>query len=400
MIKLLTGNEAAAYGALMARADVVCAYPITPQSRIPELLSEFYAQGKLKGRFVNVESEMSAIGYLTGASAAGVRVFTATSSQGLAWMHEALHNASGSRLPMVMTVVNRPLCAPANLTCDQSDSLSQRDTGWLQFYCETNQEVLDTVIQAYRLAESISLPVMVCLDGIYLSHVYENVAVPDQEQVDRFLPPYRPTYKVDGYTYKLYQNYPPEEVGYRMDDFGDHMKARSIQHGVLRSAVARAIELDREFHEVFGRGYPLVETYECQGADMALVVSGSAVSTARLVIDQLREEGKSVGLVKLKMFRPFPDELVRDALKSMKKVLVIERDLSAGQGGIFHQEISAALNSLPGNDKPTVFGFVAGLGGKDITADLFRLAISYSESKQAPESNPLWLGLDGDTVSH
>lgn len=399
MIKLLTGNEAAAHGALLARSDVVCAYPITPQSRIPELLSEFHAQGKLKGRFVNVESEMSAIGYLTGASAAGVRVFTATSSQGLAWMHEALHNAAGSRLPMVMTVVNRPLCAPANLTCDQTDSLSQRDTGWLQFYCESNQEVLDSVLQAYRLAESLSLPVMVCLDGVYLSHVYENVEVPDQDAVDQFLPPYRPAYKVDGYTYKLYQNYPPEEIGYRMEDFGDYMKARHIQHQITVAGLQRAVEVDQEFADKFGRSYPLVEAYQCEDAELALVISGSAASTGRLLVEQLRGQGQAVGLVKLRMFRPFPGDMIRQALKGLPKALVVERDLSPGQGGIFHQEISGAISSLPEQERPALFGFVAGLGGRDITLDLLAHAVAYTQANAQPEGNPLWLGLDDAIVS-
>ena len=196
MIKVMTGNDAAAYGARLSRPEIVCAYPITPQSQIPEKLAAFHSRGELKGRFVNVESEMAALGYVTGAAIAGVRVFTATSSQGLAWMHEGLHWAAGARLPIVLVNVNRPLGAPWNLTCDQTDSLSQRDTGWLQFYCESNQEILDTVIQAYRISETLSLPSMVCLDGVYLSYLSETVDIPDQEMVDQYLPPFNPGYKI------------------------------------------------------------------------------------------------------------------------------------------------------------------------------------------------------------
>jgi len=192
MIKVVTGNEAAAYGALLAQPDVVAAYPITPQTRIPEQIAEFYAQGLMKGKFINVESEMTAISLVTAASQAGVRVFTATSAQGLAWMHEGLHWASGARIPIVLVDVNRPLGAPWNLTCGQIDSLAQRDTSWMQVYCESNQDILDSVIQAYRIAEAMYLPVMVCLDGVYLSYIAESVDIPDQALVDKYLPPYDP----------------------------------------------------------------------------------------------------------------------------------------------------------------------------------------------------------------
>lgn len=399
MIKVISGNEAAAYGALLSRPDVICAYPITPQSRIPELISEFCAQGLLRGRFVNVESEMAAIGYVTGASAGGVRVFTATSSQGLAWMHEGLHNAAGSRLPIVMAIVNRPLCAPANLTTDQTDSLSQRDTGWLQFYCETNQEVLDTVIQAYRISESLSLPSMVCMDGIYLSHVSENVNIPEQERVDEFLPPYRPEFRERGYTYKIYQSYPPEEVGYRMERFEDFMKARSIQHKVEGKAVETALQVNQEFIELFGREYPPVEEYKCEDADVVVVMSGSAVGTCRDVIDRLRQQGHRVGLVKLKMFRPFPRDLVRKALKGRKKVAVIERDLSVGQCGIFYQEIKWALNTNWDHRFIPMYGFIAGLGGLDISPGLIEKALLYTLREDPPRQEVLWLGLKEGEIS-
>jgi len=399
MTKVLTGNEAAAYGALLSRPDVICAYPITPQSRIPELLSEFSAQGLLKGKFVNVESEMAAIGYVTGASAGGVRVFTATASQGLAWMHEGLHNAAGSRLPIVMVIANRPLCAPANLTCDQTDSLSQRDTGWLQFYCESNQEVLDTVIQAYKISETLSLPSMVCLDGVYLSHVSETVDVPDQQKVNEYLPPYRPQFRLDGYTYKVYADYPPEDIGYRQDRFDDFMKARYLQHKQEGRAIDTALTVNQEFEKQFNRGYLPVETYKCDDAEVVLVISGSAVGTGRHVIDRMREQGHNVGLVKIKMFRPFPRELIREALKGRKKIAVIERDLSVGQCGIFFQEIKWALNTNKDHQFTPMYGFIAGLGGLDITPALIEKALAYTISEDPPQQEILWLGLNQGEIT-
>ena len=284
MIKVVTGNEAAAYGALLAQPDVICAYPITPQSRIPEQLSEFYAQGLMKGKFVNVESEMTALAYVTGASEAGVRVFTATSSQGLAWMHEGLHWASGTRLAIVMANVNRPLAAPWNLTCGQIDSLAQRDTSWLQYYCESNQEVLDTILQAYRIAESVYLPIIVNLDGVYLSYISETVDIPEQELVDKYLPPYDPsgrmrigqpvlsTHRKGAPAVDMFQLYMRSWTGNRYD-----------LHKLELSCLEMTDKADEEFKAIFGRSYPAVEEYKCDDADVVLVTVGSAVGTARLV---------------------------------------------------------------------------------------------------------------------
>ena len=388
MIKVITGNEAAAYGALLAKPEVICAYPITPQSRIPEQLSEFYAEGLLKGKFVNVESEMAALGYVTGASIAGVRVFTATSSQGLAWMHEGLHWAAGSRLPIVMANVNRPLGAPWNLTCGQIDSLAQRDTGWIQFYCESNQEILDTIIQAYKVAESISLPVMVCLDGVYLSYLSESVDIPEQEKVDEYLPPYDPTRRalLGERTLKRHKKHPPQKDGYDPFNFtGNRYELHKLEIQCLEEA-ARANE---EFRAIFGRGYPLVEEYKCDEADVVMVLTGSAAGTGRYVIDELQKKGYKVGLVKLKMFRPFPAELVRKALSGRKKVAVIERDISPGQCGIFYQEIKWALyNNMP------IYGFVGGLGGEDISPKLIEKAIMYTIENDPPQQEAIWLGLE------
>ena len=400
MIKVLTGNEAAAYGAMLSRPDVICAYPITPQSRIPELLSEMCAQGEVQGRFVNVESEMAAIGYVTGASAGGVRVFTATSSQGLAWMHEGLHNASGSRLPIVMVIVNRPLCAPANLTCDQTDSLAQRDTGWLQFYCESNQEILDTVIQAYRISETLGLPAMVCLDGVYLSHVSENVTIPSPAEVDQYLPPYRPAHRIEGYTHKVYAPHPKEAFGFRMDSFDDYMQARYLQHELTKRAVTVAQDADHEFQAAFGRSHPPVEGYRLEDAETVVVLSGSAVGTGRAVVDTMRAQGHRIGMLKIKLFRPFPCQLVRGFLKDRQKIAVIDRNISVGQCGIFYQEIKWALNSLSIPTPIPTYGFVAGLGGRDISPGLIEQAIRFTLNEPPPAQEVLWLGLkEGEIIA-
>jgi pyruvate/2-oxoacid:ferredoxin oxidoreductase alpha subunit len=388
MVKVITGNEAAAYGALVSRAEVICAYPITPQTRIPEQIAEFYAQGKLQGRFVNVESEMSALAYVTGASLGGVRVFTATSSQGLAWMHEGLHWAAGARLPIVLVDVNRPLGAPWNLTCDHSDSLSQRDTGWMQFYCESNQEVLDTVIQAYKISESLCLPSMVCLDGVYLSFASETVDIPDQEKVDSYLPQYRPSYRIPGGGWKLYDKSSSFSDAHAMN----LMRDRYELHKQESQCIAKAIECDREFRAIFGRGYSPVEECHRDRSDVVVVMAGSAVGTGRFVVDAMRQRDYNVGLVKLKMFRPFPKELLRDAIGDKKKVLVIDRDISAGQCGIIYQELKWALSGLDVCNQ--VYGFVSGLGGADITPMLIEKAIQFTTDADRPRHDVHWLGLE------
>jgi len=395
MIKLITGNEAAALGAVLCRPNVVCAYPITPQTEIPENLSEAFAKGLLKGKFINVESEMSAIGYVIGAAEAGVRVFTATSSQGLAWMHEGLHFAAGGRLPIVLVNVNRPLALPWNLTCDHSDSLSQRDTGWIQLYCESCQEVLDTVIQAFKIAESIGLPCMVCLDGVYLSFVSESVDIPEQEKVDQYLPPYKTTLEIPcpeerDNRFRLFKKDPPGLADdYEQNDF---MTNRYQLQKIETHCVETVIEANHEFETHFGRGYPPVEEYRCEDAEVVLILSGSAVGTSRYVIDRLRDEGYKVGLVKLKMFRPFPKDLIRKAFLGKKKIAVIDRDISPGQCGIIYQEIKWALNTQPQRPWIPVYGFVSGLGGADISANLIRRAILFAITEEPPQQEVIWLG--------
>ena len=391
MTKCITGNESVAYGVLLSRPKVICAYPITPQSRIPELLSEFCAQGLLDARFVNAESEAGSIGYVAGASAGGVRVFTATSSQGLALMHEELHWIAGSRLPVVMAVVNRSLGAPGNISTDLIDSLSQRDTGWMQFYCESNQEVLDTVIQAYKISESVSLPSMVCLEGVYLSYVAESVDIPEQERVDEYLPPYDPKARAP-WGYKMYFRSPTEatiDPGLtNPTDGAAFMRDKYQLHKLESKCLDAFMKANDKFHAVFGRGYPPVDEYRCNDANTAVVMAGSSAGTCRDVIDRLREEGYKVGMVKLKMFRPFPKELVTEALANREKIIVIERDLSPGQCGIFYQEIKWALQK----DIP-MYGFVCGLGGGDITPELIEKAVLFAIRSEPPQQEVIWLGL-------
>jgi len=378
--KVITGNHAVSYGALLARVQVISAYPITPQTQVVELLSEFCAEGVLRAEFIKVESEHSAMAALIGASAAGARAFTATSSQGLLLMHEMLHWAAGARLPIVMANINRAIAPPWSIWTDQNDSLAQRDTGWIQIYCESNQEVLDSVIQAYRVAEEVSLPAMLVLDAFVLSHTAEPVEIPPQELVDRYLPPYRPQYKLDVSEPHAFGGLAPPEV---------YMEMRLK----MEQAMERALEVfeasDNEFYEHFGRRYGLIEPYRLEGAEIVLITSGTTTSTARQAVDELRDEGRKVGLIKIRVLRPFPKGHLLQALEGAKKVAVIDRNIGLGAGGIFAQEVKATLYN---HIKVPVFGFIAGLGGRDITPQTIREIIDYTETHDEPE-DLIWIGV-------
>ncbi len=384
MKRVMEGSHAVSQGVLLSRVEVIAAYPITPQTHIVERLSELCATGQLKAKFLKVESEHSAMASCIGASAVGARTFTATSSQGIALMHELLHWASGARLPIVMANVNRALGAPWNIWCDQIDSLSQRDTGWLQFYCESSQEALDTVIQAFKISEKISLPSMVVLDAFYLSHTFEPVDCPDQERVDRFLPPYEPKFKLD----------PKEGRSFSSLTAPDTFTEMRYQ---IQQAMERAksviLEVDQEYHKMFGRSYGLVEPYRCDDAELILVTSGTVTSTCREVIDQYQDQGKRIGLLKIRAFRPFPTEAVRESLRGVPKVAVIDRNLSFGMGGIFAEELKSVLSNE--SDRPVVFSYVAGLGGRDITQHTISNVIEYSLEEERPREETLWPDLRG-----
>jgi pyruvate/2-oxoacid:ferredoxin oxidoreductase alpha subunit len=381
--KVITGNHAISYGALRSRVQVISAYPITPQTQVVELLSELCANRTLAAKFIKVESEHSAMAALIGAAGAGARSFTATSSQGLALMHEMLHWAAGARLPIVMANINRSLGAPWSIWTEQTDSLAQRDTGWMQLYCESNQEALDSVIQAYKVSEKLLLPTMLVLDAFFLSHTAEPVEIPDPDVVDSYLPSYRPTYKLD-------VNDPHAFGGLASPDVYMELRYRAQQ--AMAEAVAQWQDADREFYERFGRCYGLIEPYRLDDAELALITSGTVTSTAREAIDELREQGQRVGLLKIRLFRPFPVQLLRQALAQVSTLAVIDRNISLGAGGIFGQEVRAALYNDPRFKNKPVFGFVVGLGGRDVTPATIREIVNYVQTHDAPE-DLIWIGV-------
>lgn len=382
MRKVLMGNHALSYGAKLSRAEVISAYPITPQTEVVELLSQMCASGELKAKFIKVESEHSAMASLIGASATGVRTFTATSSQGLALMHEMLHWAAGARTPVVMGNINRAFAPPWSVWTEQNDSLSQRDTGWMQLYAQNNQEVLDSVIQAYKVAESLDLPAMVVLAAFVLSHTSETVDIPAQEKVDEFLPPYKREYKID-------PDEPHAFGGLTKPD--NYFELRYKIQKAMEKAVSKWEEVGEEFEAFFGRKYGLVETYKVSDAKDLIVSSATIASTARNAVDSLREKGKKVGLLRIRVFRPFPAEMIRRILSSVDKVIVIDRNIGFGSSGIFCQEVKAAMYNE--KNTPPIFGVIAGLGGRDVTSkniiEIYEDAIKMEE----PESDIIWKDL-------
>ncbi len=385
MKKVMVGNHAVAWGARLARVEVISAYPITPQTQVVEKLSEMCADGTLPARFIKVESEHSAMAAVIGASATGVRAFTASSSHGLLYMHEMLHWAAGARLPIVMADVNRAIGPGWNIWTDQNDSLSQRDTGWVQLYCETNQEVVDTTIMAFKLAESLNVPVMLTLDGFYLSHTAEPVDVPDQELVDRFLPKREAAYKLD-----VEQ---PHAFGALVKPDA-YMEMRWLQQEALQKVPATLAAIEQDWQRMFGRSYGAIEAYHAEGAELLLVTSGTVTSTARAVVDARRAKGEKIGVLKVKMFRPFPSAMLRDALKGVPRVAVLDRNISPGHGGIFAEELRSALYDLPDSERPELFGFVLGLGGRDITPAVIDDVIEQTRAGQVPSREDLWVGVN------
>ena len=384
MKKVMVGNHAVSLGVKLARCEVISAYPITPQTQVVEMLSEMCASGELNARYIKVESEHSAMAACVGASAAGVRTFTASSSHGLVYMHEMLHWAAGGRLPIVMANVNRALGPGWNIWVDQSDSLSQRDTGWIQLYCETNQEVLDTTIQAFRLAEAVDLPVMVVLDAFYLSHTAEPVDIPEQVLVDEFLPRRNATHKLD--------TADPHAFGALVRP-EDYTEMRHDQQLAMARAIAAFEAIEQDWARLTGRSWPALEAYRADDADLLLLTSGTITSTARDVIDERRAAGDRIGLVKMKMFRPFPTAALRTALRGVRRVAVLDRNLSPGHGGIFAEEIRSALYDMPLDDRPMLFGYVLGLGGRDVTPAVINDVIDRTRTAVSPEREDLWVGV-------
>jgi pyruvate/2-oxoacid:ferredoxin oxidoreductase alpha subunit len=389
MKKIMVGNHAVSWGVMLARAEVISAYPITPQTTIVEELSVLCADGRLNAKFIPVESEHSAMACCIGAAATGVRTFTATSSQGLALMHEMLHWASGARLPIVMANVSRALGSPFNIWGEQSDSLAQRDTGWLQIYCESNQEVLDTVIQAFKIAESVYLPVMLVLDAFILSHTAEPVDIPAQEVIDAFLPPYRPQWRLDPKDPRTFGCVATPEY---------FMEFRYKMHQAMLASKEVCRQVDEEFGRLLHRQYGLIEPYYCDDAEVILVTAGSVTSTARVAVEELRKEGHQVGLLKLRLFRPFPKEEIKEVVKNAEKLAVLDRNLSAGVGGVFAQEMRAALANWPSH--PLIYSYIAGLGGRDVTLPAIKEVLHRTSELAQPPAESLWVGLRGKGVVH
>ncbi|MGD9307030.1 MAG: transketolase C-terminal domain-containing protein [Desulfobacterales bacterium] len=387
MKQVLEGSHAVSEAVRLANVQVISAYPITPQTHIVEAISEYCSNGTMDARFLCVESEHSAMAAVIGAASSGSRAFTATSSHGLAYMHELLHWASAARLPIVMAEVNRALGPGWNIWLDQTDSLSQRDTGWIQLYCEDGQEVLDTTLLAFRLAESVNLPVMVVLDAFFLSHTYEPVDVPDQKEVDRFLPPLSPRIKLDtANPYAVNQMAAP----------GFYMEMRHNIQFAMDRVLDRFDQMEAEFATIFGRKHGALEAMRCRDAEIILITAGTTASTCRHVINDLRAKGEKVGLLKLKMFRPFPTKLIRRHLAKAQKVAVIDRNFSFGASGIFAQEIKSALCNA--SRHPLVFGYVAGLGGRDVTPETIEEIYRQTKKYKIPKSESIWIGLNQELV--
>lgn len=370
-LAVMTGNEAAATAAALARVQVVAAYPITPQSPVVEQLSRQVENGELQAEFVTVESEHSALTVCITASTVGARVFTATSSNGLAYMNEQVWWAAGARLPIVMGVVNRALAAPWNVLNDQQDSMSERDAGWIQLYCRDNQEILDTFLQAYRIAELVNVPVMVCYDGFLLSHTVMPVSVPRQDEVDRFLPP-RPA------SLQVVDAADPRNIGQvtladpRADADGvvchGYMELRALHQRAILAALDVIPQVDEEYGEAIGRRCGgLVWEDRLDDADMALVAAGSLATQLTVVVDALREEGVKAGVLGVRAYRPFPAAALRAALAGRKVALVMDKALSYGFGGPICNDLRAALCGRA--DAPAIFGAICGLGGRDASPE-------------------------------
>jgi pyruvate ferredoxin oxidoreductase alpha subunit len=379
----MEGSLAVAKAVALCRPEVISAYPISPQTHIVEALSDLVRTGELAPcEYLMVESEFAAMSAAIGASAAGARAYTATASQGLLYMVEALYNASGLGLPIVMTVANRAIGAPINIWNDHSDSMSQRDSGWIQLYAETNQEAVDLHVQAFKLAEELSLPVMVCMDGFVLTHAYEAVDLPTQEQVDAFLPPFAPRQLLDPDD--------PVTIGAMVGPEA-FTEVKYLMHAKQMQALDSIPELAGEFAQAFGRpSGGLVRRYRSEDADTIVVALGSVLGTVEEVVDELREQGARVGALGIKCFRPYPLEEVRAALAHAARVVVLEKAFAVGAGGIVGQNVRLALSGL----QPTVYDVVAGLGGRPITKESLRRLAGHALADRLDEGRLTFLDLD------
>lgn len=385
MIKVLTGNQAVAYGIRLSDVQVIPVYPITPQTTIIETLADMKADGTGDFEYIRVESEHSAMAACIGASMGGVRTATATCGQGLFLMHEMLHYATGSRTPVVLVNVNRAAAAPWNIWNDQTDSVSQRETGWIQLYCENNQEVLDSTIMAFKIAETVRLPTMIVLDAFFLSHTSEPVEVPLINDVRKFLPPYDPQEMwLDPDNPKTFNSISMNDV---------YMEFRwNIQRDMERAKQV-IDKTHEEFETIFGRLYHQVEGIYLDDANIVIIATGTVASTCRVAIDNLRAAGHKVGMIKIKTLRPFPADEIIEALRGIKKVAVIDRNFSPGSQGVWAQEIRSVINDLSDNERPLIFGYIAGLGGRDINIKTIEEIYKQTAENEKPEDRDIWVGV-------
>jgi pyruvate ferredoxin oxidoreductase alpha subunit len=395
MLRQIEGSRAVAEAVAMSRPQVICAYPITPQTHIVEALSAMAKTGQLNAEFLNVESEFAAMSAVIGASAAGARTYTATASQGLLFMSEAVYNASGLGLPVVMTVANRAIGAPINIWNDHSDAMSQRDAGWIQLYAETNQEALDLHIQAFRIAEQLSNPVMVCMDGFLLTHASERVDLPEPDQVDAFLPAYEPRQVLDPAS--------PISIGAMVGPEA-FTEVRYLAHQRMQDALGVIPAVAEEFRARFGRpAGGLVQPYRTEDAELIVVALGSVLGTIKDAVDELRDDGKRVGVLGITTFRPFPVDAVRAVLgtdRRLRRIVVLERALAPGTGDIVtadvHRALAAEDGRAPHAPDAIVSTVVAGLGGRAVTrASLRTMLASAADGLLAPLT---FLDLDTDLV--
>lgn len=393
-IQIMTANHAAAYGAKLSGVQVVSAYPITPQSPVVEKLMEFIDKKEMKAEFVCVESEHSAITVCISASAVGARVFTASCANGLALMHEQLHWAAGTRLPIVMAIPNRAVAAPWNILNDQQDSISQRDTGWMQLYCRNNQEVLDSIIQGFKIAEKVNIPIMVCYDGYVLSHTLMPVSIPEAQKVKDFLPDYKPHTILDPKNPRNINPVTLAEPRQNADGVLCHgyMELRYLLQEAHLGAAEVVKQVGQEFGEVFGRKYGLMDTYRCEDARLVAVSIGSAASEAMDAVDTLRDEGYQVGVLHVRLYRPFPAKLLADTLNNIgcTGIAVLEKNVSYGYEGALCSDLKAALFDY----RLDLFAhsYVMGLGGRDVKAfeiaDALRKSYQYLDKPRSEQIKP------------
>ena len=386
MKRVLEGSQGVSEMVTRCRPQVVSAYPITPQTHIVEFLSQKVANGELQAQFVNVESEFSAASVVLGASATGVRTYTATSSQGLLLMNEVVYNLAGLRLPVVMTVANRAISPPLSIWNDWQDSISVRDAGWLQLYAEDNQEAADMHLQAYRIGEDqrVALPVMVCMDGFILTHAFEPIDIPEQEQADAYLPPYDPLVKLDPAA--------PLTMGAFMEP-DKYLEARYLFHQALAGAAPVVEEVARSFGDMFGRySGGLLDLYRMDDAEVAMITMGTLSSTVKGVVDELRAQGQRAGAIRIRCYRPFPKSQLASALSRVAKVAVLEKALSVGVGSIVAGEVHSTLYGTP----IQVNGYIVGLGGRDIPPATVRAL--YEHTAQGRPADGLFVDLKAEHI--